>query len=244
MQFSIKAGSLAALSVLLTNAAAVPAAAAQCGGGNLDLSKWKLQLPTGSPGHPTEISSSQLCSGYSGTYFFMQGDTLVFKVPGSPETSNCVTTPNSDHCRSELRENTPSSWDPHGKTNRLVGDLQVTKNDGEICIGQIHIDDSISTKPVMELYYNSNGNLRVGVNTCKTCSQKSTAIDNVPKGQRFTYEIRYENNKLSVSINGKAFKQLSTYDLNGPKSYFKAGNYNQQDGPTEVHFYKIQTSHS
>jgi hypothetical protein len=26
------------------------------------------------------------------------------KVPGSPATSGCVTTPNSEHCRTELRE--------------------------------------------------------------------------------------------------------------------------------------------
>ncbi|OAQ59929.1 alginate lyase 2 [Pochonia chlamydosporia 170] len=247
MHFSLNAASLAAISLLFTNAGAVPATQetrATCGSGNLDLSKWKLQLPTGSTGHPDTISSSDLCNGYSSQYFYMQGDALVMKVPGGPSSGKCVTTPNSQHCRTELRENKPASWDPKGKTNRLIGDLKVTQNDGEICIGQIHIDDSISSKPVAELYYNSAGALAVGVNTCRTCSQKRTSIGNVPKGQRFTYEIRYEGNKLSVSINGGAFKTLSTYDLNAPKSYFKAGNYNQHDVPTTVQFYKIQTSHS
>lgn len=247
MQFSLSAATLASISLFLTSATAIPGTQlprAQCGSGNLDLSKWKLQLPTGTKGHPDTISSSDLCNGYSSEFFFMKGSALVMKVPGGPSSGKCVTTPNSQHCRTELREDKPSVWDPKGKTNRLVGDLQVTQNDGEICIGQIHIDDSISTKPVAELYYNSKGDLAMGINTCRTCSQKRTPIDNVPKGQRFTYEIRYEGNKLSVSINGKAFKALSTYDLNAPKSYFKAGNYNQKDVPTEVQFFKIQTSHS
>jgi hypothetical protein len=233
----------AAFSLLLAGVLAVPATRATCGSGNLDLSKWKLQLPTGSPGSPTTISSSSLCGGYSSQYFYMSGDALVMKVPGGPSSGKCVTTPNSQHCRTELRESSPSSWDPKAKTNRLVGDVKVTQNTGEICIGQIHIDDSISTKPVAELYYNSGGSLAVGVNTCRTCSQKRTSIGSIAVGQRFTYEIRYEGNVLSVGINGK-FKTLSTYDLNAPKSYFKAGNYNQGESATTVQFYKIQTSHS
>ncbi|KHO01302.1 alginate lyase [Metarhizium album ARSEF 1941] len=240
---------IATTSLLLTHAdaAAVPAtrdARATCGGGDLDLSKWKLQLPTGTRGHPTEISSSNLCSGYSSEFFYMRGDALVMEVPGGPSSGKCVTTPNSQHCRTELRETRPASWDPRAKTNRLVADLRVTRNDGEICIGQIHIDDSVSSKPVAELYYNSAGDLAVGVNTCRTCGQKRTPVDHVPRGRRFTYELRYEGNRLSVGIDGRAFKTLSTYDLDAPRSYFKAGNYNQGDVPTSVQFYRIQTSHS
>ncbi|EFY89578.1 hypothetical protein J3459_013942 [Metarhizium acridum] len=245
MHLSFNAAAMATI-FLVAHAAAVATQGtrATCGSGNLDLSKWKLQLPTGTPGHPTEISPSELCDGYSSEFFYMQDDALVMKVPGGPSSGKCVTTPNSKHCRTELREVKPASWNPRAKTNRLVGELKVTQNDGEICIGQIHIDDSISTKPVAELYYNARGGLSMGVNTCRTCTQKRTPIDNVPKGQRFSYEIRYEGNKLSVSINGKAFKTLSTYNLDAPKSYFKAGNYNQKDVPTTVQFYKIQTSHS
>ncbi|KAH7125953.1 hypothetical protein EDB81DRAFT_910684 [Dactylonectria macrodidyma] len=90
----------------------------------------------------------------------------------------------------------------------------VTENDDEICFGQIHIDNSISN------------------------------IDNVPKGERFTYEIRYEDGQLSVSINGESFTILDTVELDAPNSYFKAGNYNQGDGPTEVRFFEVNVSHS
>ncbi|TWU71887.1 hypothetical protein ED733_000953 [Metarhizium rileyi] len=244
MQFFLNA---TAVSLLLTTASALPATQKTnvlCGSGDLDLSKWKLQLPTGTKGRPTEISPSQLCNGYSSAFFFRQGDALVMKVPGGPSSGKCVTTPNSKHCRTELRENKPASWDPRGKKNRLSADLRVTQNEGEICIGQIHIDDAISSKPVAELYYNAAGDLAMGVNTCRTCPQKRTPVDHVARGQRFTYEIRYEDDRLSVGIDGKAFKTLDTYDLAAPRSYFKAGNYNQGDAATTVVFYKIKTSHS
>ncbi|KAK2609164.1 hypothetical protein QQS21_002246 [Conoideocrella luteorostrata] len=249
MYFSLHTAGFAAITILINNAASIPtadslSARAQCGSGDLDLSKWKLQLPTGKKDHPTEISTSDLCNGYSSEFFFMRGNALVMKVPAGQSEGKCVTTKNSHHCRTELREVKPISWDPNAKVNRLTGDLKVTKNDGEICIGQIHIDDSVSHKPVAELCYNSKGDLNMGVNTCRECSQKRTPIDHVTKGQRFTYEIRYEGNKLSVSINGKAFHELSTYDLKAPKSYFMAGNYNQKDVATEVEFYKIHTAHA
>ncbi|KAI9163914.1 hypothetical protein HJFPF1_05546 [Paramyrothecium foliicola] len=238
----------AVVAMLLVSGSAAQLNPSCAPGGNFDLSKWRLQMPIGSPGSPQTISSANLqgCNGYtSSSYFFTGGDgALVMKVPGSPSTSQCVTTPNSKHCRTEFRENSPSKWSPFGAVNRLFGDLKVVKNDDEICVGQIHIDDSISHKPVAELYYASNGRLSMGVQKCRTCTQQRSEIDNVPKGQRFTYEIRYEKNVLSVSINGKAFKTLDTFELNGPDSYFKAGNYNQGDGQTEVHFYNIRVSHT
>ncbi|OAR00215.1 hypothetical protein LLEC1_03167 [Akanthomyces lecanii] len=220
-------------------------------GGNFDLSHWKLQLPIGKPNHPDEISADRLggCSGYTNAKYFStdaSDGSLVLTVPGDKTNSDCVSTEHSDHCRCELRESTPSSWDPRADRNRLFGELKVTRNDGEICIGQIHVDDDgVSHKPVAELYYNAAGDLKMGVQLCaqNDCKQQRVDVDRVPRGQRFTYEIRYERNVLSVSINGKAFQKLDTHKLNGPKSYFKAGNYNQQSRPTEVHFYQIKVSH-
>ncbi|RHZ66750.1 polysaccharide lyase family 7 protein [Aspergillus thermomutatus] len=217
-------------------------------GGTFDLSKWKLQLPIGSNGSPDSVSASDLqgCDGYKSEYFFTSLDdgSLVMKVPGSTATSACVTTPNSEHCRTELREDSPSKWSPSDPTNRLFGDLIVKQiKDDRVVVGQIHIDGSISTKPVCELYYSSKGDLTMGVNRCRTCGQNTFKIGHIPVGQRFTYEIRYESNTLSVSINGQDFQKLDTFDLGSPDSYFKAGNYNQGDCPTEVHFFGIRVSH-
>jgi len=222
-------------------------------GGNFDLSKWTLQLPIGSTGSPTQISSSKLegCDGYqdpSHQYFFTEsGDgALVMKVPGSPSSTGCVTTKNSLHCRTELRESSPASWDPNASTNKLTATLIVTEADSSshgTVIGQIHIDDSVSSKPVCELYYNSQGVISMGVEQTRSGgNEKFTTVGNVPLNTQFTYEIDYSNNVLSVSINGKK-TTLDTFSLDAPPSYFKAGNYNQGDSPSDVHFFAISAEH-
>ena len=222
-------------------------------GGNFDLSYWNLQLPTGSSGDPTTIHSAQLVgdSGYENfTYFFTEsGDgAMVMKVPGSPDDTGCVTTPNSTHCRTELAET--SSWSPNNEPNRLYATLAVTKADptsyGTV-VGQIHMDSSVSTKPVCELYYNQNGDINIGVEQTRSGDdEKFTYLTNVPLGATFSYELKYESNTLVANINGNWYT-LSTYSLDAPLSYFKAGNYNQstdsQSGASDVHFLSLSIVH-
>ena len=222
-------------------------------GGNFDLSYWNLQLPTGSAGDPNTIYSSQLVgdSGYENySYFFTEsGDgAMVMKVPGSPDDTGCVTTPNSTHCRTELAET--SSWSPNNEPNRMYATLYVTEADpthyGTV-IGQIHIDASVSTKPVCELYYDQNGDITIGVEKTRSGDDEVyTPLTNVPVGTTFSYELKYENNTLVVNING-TWWTLDTYSLDAPLSYFKAGNYNQstdsQSGPSDVHFLSLSIVH-
>ena len=227
-------------------------------GGNFDMEYWELQLPIGSSGSPETISSSQLqgSNGYQDSghhYFFTEsGDgAMVMKVPGSPASSGCVTTPNSTHCRTELREvdpssGNPTSWDPNAATNRLKATLAVTAADNSeygTVIGQIHIDDSVSTKPVCELFYSANGDLNIGVESTRSGDDlQHTPLGNVPLGQQFSYEIEYSGNVLKVAING-VFTTLSTYSLDAPPSYFKAGNYDQGSNASDVHFYALTIQH-
>ncbi|CAG8979552.1 hypothetical protein HYALB_00012761 [Hymenoscyphus albidus] len=222
-------------------------------GGNLDLAKWKLQLPTGEPGSPNSIEGSKLngCTGFqeAGTFFSDPKDgALVMKVAGSPKSAYCVTTKNSLHCRTELRESNPLSWDPKAATNRLKATLVVVKADDSArgtVVGQIHIDDKISSKPVCELYYNSKGVITMGVEKTRAGgSSIYTEIATVPVGTGFSYEISYEKNVLGVSVNGGVVKTLSTNELNAPLSYFKAGNYNQGDSPSEVHLFDLDVTHT
>lgn len=232
-------------SVLGSAALATAALDPKCApGGNFDLSKWTLQEPVGEDDKPRQVLSSKLkgCKGYQDEWFFTSKSdgAMVMKVP---ERSKCVSTPNSKHCRSELREESPKSWDPHGKTNRLFGDVKVIKSKGDIVVGQIHMDPDVSHKPAALLYINEKGVLTFGVGTCRTCTSKRTHVGQLKPNERFTYEIRYEKNKLSLNINGGAFKEYDTYELDGPKSYFKAGNYNQDDNASEVHFYQVRVSH-
>jgi len=217
-------------------------------GGNFDLSHWELQLPTGSTNDPTTISSSDLqgAQGYEDfSVFFTESKdgALVMKVPGSPSSSGCVTTKNSQHCRTELREQNPSSWSPYNK-NTLTATLSVVNPvSSNTVIGQVHIDDSVSTKPVAELYYYSSGEIKMGVEQTRSGGNEIlTTVGNVPVGTQFTYVIDYSNNVLSVSINGKK-TTLSTYSLDAPTSYFKAGNYNQGSSASDVHFFAINVEH-
>jgi hypothetical protein len=54
---------------------------------SIDFSPWMLQLPAGSPGHPDTISTEKLQSGFANSdYFYTDGDTLVMKVPGGPDS--------------------------------------------------------------------------------------------------------------------------------------------------------------
>ena len=226
-------------------------------GGNFDLSYWNLQLPVGTTGNPTTISSFSLqgCNGYQNyQYFFTEsGDgALVMKVPGSPSSSGCVTTPNSKHCRTELQEVDPgtdntASWSPSASKNRLIATLLVPRPDDSeygTVVGQIHIDDTISSKPVCELYYNQAGDIHIGVEQTRSGgNQVVTKVGNVPVGTIFTYEIRYEGDALSLSINGGAAQELDTYQLDSPNSYFKAGNYNQGNSASDAHFFAITVEH-
>jgi hypothetical protein len=252
-RFNDDMSSLSALLLLLPLASAIPVASLSptCApGGNFDLSPWSLQLPIGSTGNPDIISASSLegCSGYENySYFFTEsGDgALVMKVPGSPASSGCVTTPNSQHCRTELAEN--ASWSPNGATNKLSVTLAVPTPDNSnygTVIGQVHMASSVSTKPVCELYYSTSGDLTMGVEQTRSGGNEvMTNVGNVPVGTTFSYEIVYENNVLSVSINGGSARTLSTYSLDAPTSYFKAGNYNQGSDPSDVHFFSISISH-
>ncbi|KAF2111870.1 alginate lyase-domain-containing protein [Lophiotrema nucula] len=217
-------------------------------GGNFDLSHWELQLPIGSPGSPETISSGSLegCGGWSNSDYFYTGSdgSLVMKVPGDTSTG-CVTTPSSTHCRTELHEINPGTWDPTSGVNRLAATLAVIAAGGSTCIGQVHIVESAgSTKPVAELFYADSGDIEMGVEQTRAGGNEiRTTIGNIPLGTRFSYEIRYENGVLQVSLNGGALQTLSTYQLGNPPSYFKAGNYLQGSNPSEVHFYDISVVH-
>jgi hypothetical protein len=222
-------------------------------GGNFKLENWKLQLPTGTPGKMDSVKGEKLagCSGWKDSDHFFTSETdgsLIMKVCGSKDSCQCVTSPNSKHCRTELRESSPDSWSPTSATNRLSVQLTVPKADDSkygTVIGQIHVDDSISTKPICELFINQQGGLTMGVEQIPdTSSLEMTEVGSVAEGSTFTYEIRYENSELSVGINDGEFMTLSTGSIEAPNSYFKVGNYNQGDSESEVHFFSIDVTHT
>jgi hypothetical protein len=87
----------------------------------------------------------------------------------------------------------------------------------------------------------------MGVEETVDGNLKYADVGDVPLGQQFSYEIRYEGGKLSVKLDDGEAQELDTYQLDSPKSYFKAGNYNQAKGgedPSEVRFTSIEVEHS
>lgn len=118
----------------------------------LDLRAWKLTLPIGSPGKPTEIKQPDLAT-YSNT------DYCCVPLDGGVRfraAVNGVSTPNSHNCRSELREmkadgKTLAAWSStDGLGHTMVQDMAFTRlpagNAGVGCVGgQVHdADDDIA----------------------------------------------------------------------------------------------------
>ncbi|OSS49100.1 hypothetical protein B5807_05333 [Epicoccum nigrum] len=217
-------------------------------GGNFDLKAFNLQLPTGSSGKVDQISGVKLagCQGWSSPDYFYTSSSgaLMMKVPSR---SVCVTTPNSKHCRTELRESLPKSWDPKNSVNVLKVTLSVpTPDDSKYgtVIGQVKVDDDISKKPVAELFYNRSGNLTIGVSQIPDVSSlKMTVVGHVEVGNTFQYQLSYESGKLGVQIDGGEKKIMGTGELKSPRSYFKVGNYNQGHEPSEVVLNDVQIKH-
>lgn len=212
---------------------------------SIDLSIWQLQLPDDtSVGPPATATSPWFVQNSDGSW--------TFDDPGTG--SNCTPTTNSTHCRTELREDdsatngTKGGFSPSG-TNTLTATMTVN-TDGWPVIGQIHADPSVSTKPVMELYYDhdGSGNVVAGVQTdCTTSGQTDTTLaPDPPLGQQMTYTISYSNNQLLVTFNGKTFNLSSQSGClsSGVGGYFKAGDYGQENTLSVVTLYSVVVQHS
>lgn len=119
-----------------------------------------------------------------------------------------------------------------------------------MAIGQV-VHNLKPNKPVAEVYYTSDGNIEVGVaQSTAGGDQVRKFIGNIPPGQLFSYDLRFEKDKLSIKIieerSNKVIDKARVFldtPLRQLPCYFKVGNYNQGDSPTEVHFYSIDVSH-
>jgi hypothetical protein len=222
-------------------------------GGNFNLSLWELQLPTGSAGDPTTILPSQLegDSGFQDSYFYTGTDgSMTFWDP-----ENGVTTANSNFSRSELREMTSSgaaaNWFAAGTTNKLSATVKATTVPSSVAVGQIHLGSGGSTKPLLELFYHSDGEIVMAIEqTPAGGNEVSYDIASVPLGTEWSYTIGLAGSTISLSINGgtaRTWTASSTF--NGYGMYFKAGDYDQTSGSSStvgarVEFYALSISHN
>ncbi|WP_320785235.1 polysaccharide lyase family 7 protein [Streptomyces sp. CRN 30] len=232
-----------------TGTGAAKAAAGSGGRSGIDLSIWQLQEPVGSSGSPTTISPSQLAGGYEDDYLYTDTDgALTF---WSPEAG--VTTPNSKYPRSELREMDPggssANWSLDG-THRMSATLRVVSVTSNVCVGQIHLGEGGgSTKPLLELYYRSNGDIVLGTENSPAGGQTLHDVGNVPVGEKWSYTIGVSGgDTIDLTVNGETTHYPIADSFKSYQQYFKAGAYNQSasDSTTKgarVAFYSLDVTH-
>ena len=174
------------------------------------------------------------------------------------DPENGVTTANSSYPRTELREmnadGSEANW-PVSGTNTLSATLAVTQVPDHVCVGQIHVGTAIqsgltaTTKPLLELYYYSNGNIKLGIEDNPSGNQTSYDIANVSIGTKFSYIIQLTGDgTITLALNGVTNTFAMPSSFIGYGEYFKAGNYDQSAGSdasvgATVKFYALQVAH-
>ncbi|WP_327235931.1 polysaccharide lyase family 7 protein [Streptomyces sp. NBC_01317] len=247
------AGGIAATLSILGSGSASAANPAVAPGGNFNLSVWQLQEPVGSPGSPTTISSSRLqgANGYQDSYFYTdtRDGAMTFWAP-----EKGVTTPNSNYARSELREmnsnGSAADWSLSG-SHKLSATLRVVSVTSNVAVGQIHLGSGgTSTKPLVELYYRSSGDIVAGIENSPDGGQTPHTVGHVSIGKTWTYSIAVSGgNTIDLTVNGSTTHYPIPSSFKPYKQYFKAGSYNQSssDSTTKgarVAFYGLTVSHS
>jgi hypothetical protein len=238
----------------ITNAMAATALnPAVAPGGNFNLAIWELQLPIGSAGSPTTILPAQLkgATGYQNSSYFWTDKTDGSMTFWDPEAG--VTTPNSSYARTELREMNSSGsaadWTLAGN-HTLSAELRVVSVTSNVCVGQVHLGTGgTSTKPLLELYYHSNGQIYLGTENSPTGGQTLHYITTVGLGVHWTYVINVTGNTINLTVNGAHTSYSVPSSFNAYHQYFKAGDYNQSSSSStsngaKVKFYGLTVSHS
>jgi hypothetical protein len=212
----------------------------------LNLANWKLTLPIGSDGKPTEIMQPQLGAYTNPAFFFMNGahSGVVFRA-----NAGGVTTSGSSYPRSELREmsgggKANASWSNTSGVHTMevreaITHLPAAKPD--VVAAQIHdaSDDVVEVRlegSVLSAQYNDGKN--------------SIVLDGgYQLGSAYNLKIVAANGLISVFYNGA---HKGDIPKSGSGWYFKAGCYTQSntskgDAPTaygEVAIYSLGVSHT
>lgn len=213
--------------------------------GVLDLSNWKLTIPSGNSESPTEILQPALSSYVHDVWFSVNGGGVRFRAP-----VNAVTTSGSNYPRSELREmqnggKDRADWSSSSGTHSMSIDQAITAIPAKkphVVAGQIHDsgDDVIVIRlEGQSLYVNVDG------------KNEYTLDGGYTLGKRFTVKFEVSGGQTKVYYNGA---QAYTLDKSYSGAYFKAGAYTQSncskedncsDGNYgEVVIYSLSVSHS
>jgi hypothetical protein len=191
------------------------------------MNNWKLTLPIGSPGSPTEIKPPAILTYVHNDYFFLNAakNGVVFRAHAGG-----VSTSNSGYPRSELRELTSSgalaSWSTTSGTNIMtvkeaVTHLPDTKK--HVCAAQIHgSSDDIMQIRLEQMPGATNKKLFI-----EWEGKDGPALEeNYTLGTVFTVKLVAAGGKIDVYYNGSTTSS-GTYSKSASGCYFKAGCYTQ-----------------
>ena len=218
-------------------------------GTNFDfLSTWQIELP-GAQVIP--VDSLNLPSSYQDRFFYTDtsdtyngGKNITFWVPpiGTPLDK-------SNNCRSEMREiynrNYQGGWSYGlGKTNKMTvtGKVVMMSPNSHTVIGQINqysVDTTIKYKPIIQLLYYDNGEIKS--NVLKNPDGSGGTIEYITKvnlGSIYTYSLDLSNGgPIRMTITTNATNESITKEISIPTPaisqqwsstmFFKAGNYDQ-----------------
>lgn len=211
----------------------------------LDLSNWKLTIPSGNAESPTEIMQPALKEYVHDVWFSINSGGVRFRAP-----VNAVTTSGSNYPRSELREmknggKDRADWSSKEGTHSMTIDEAITampQKKPHVVAGQIHdaSDDVIVIRlEGSELFVDVDGR------------NMHTLDAGYTLGKRFTVKFEVSNGATKIFYNGAESYTLSQ-DYSG--AYFKAGAYTQsncskedncnENNYGEVVIYSLSVSHS
>jgi hypothetical protein len=185
----------------------------------LDLTNWKLTLPTGSEEKPTEVKQPDLKTFSVNPYFVVAGDGVQFRAP-----VNGVTTSGSGYPRSELREMTDdgtsnASWSSTSGTHTLVvreSFDHLPADKPQLVGAQIHdADDDVS------VFRLEGSNLYV---TDGDTAHHKLVTSSYKLGTVFEAKFVVSDGQVRAYYNGVLQTTISN-DFSG--AYFKAGAYTQ-----------------
>lgn len=196
-------------------------------GGNINLSNWKLQLPTGQQGKVDEVKQPQLAYYTNSPWYVPSGGSITFRAPVSG-----VTTSGSKYPRSELREMTnngatQAAWDPKTGTHTMTIDEAITAvptTKKHVVAGQIHdgSDDIIVVRLELPKLI-----IKIGDTTGPVLDANYTL------GKRFTVKFEAKDGVTSIYYNGST-TPIYTMTQSYTTAYFKAGAYTQSNCTTET----------
>ena len=138
-----------------------------------------------------------------------------------------ITTANSAHPRTELRESNPAggaaAWSPSG-TNTMTVTGKVLKGSG-ITIAQVFNGGDGNT--LAELQYSSGG-FSLFYEEVRGQGGSTNLGNPTPLNTHYSFTIGFSRNVLTVSINGKqVFSRTPSARILASNFFFKVGDYDQ-----------------